>query len=79
MDEGHGRYPAVPAPGRRPVPSLTGQPEAGPGAVIAAGAAGCPGRRRHRCGCTGRRAYAMGRSGPVKFIHQADAASHGFL
>jgi hypothetical protein len=44
MGKGHARCLAIPAPGRRPVAGLTGQPGAGPGAVMGAGAVGCPGR-----------------------------------
>jgi len=70
MGEGRARCPAVPAPGRRPVARVIGQPEARPDVVIGAGAAGCPGQQPQRCRCTGRGAYATGRTGPVKFIPQ---------
>jgi hypothetical protein len=71
MGKGRARCLAVPAPGRRPVARLTGQPQAGPGAVIGAGAVGCPGRPRQRHRCAGRGTYAAGRTGPVKFIREA--------
>jgi hypothetical protein len=71
MDEGRARCPAVPAPVRRPVASLTGQLEAGPGAVIGAGAVGGLGQRRQCCRRAGHGAYATARSGLVKFIRQA--------
>jgi hypothetical protein len=71
MGKGRARCLAVPAPGRRPAARLTGQPEAGPGAVIGAGAVGCPGRPRQRHRCAGRGTYAAGRTGPVELIREA--------
>jgi len=51
--------------------SLIGQPEAGPGVVVGAGAVGCWRQRRQRYRCGGRGAYATRRTRPVKFIRQA--------
>src|SRR5215472_16753937 len=77
MGEGRARCLAVRAPGSRPVARLTRQLEAGPGAVIGAGAAGCPGQRRQPCRCSGRETYAMRYTGPVKAVAAAMRAYSG--
>ena len=79
MDEGRARCPAVPAPDRKPVTSLIRQPEAWPAAIIAPGAMVCLGSDGSSAGEAAAGMYAMGRTGPVKFIRQADAGSHHFL
>ena len=79
MDEGRVRCPVVPAPERKPVTSLIRQPEAWPAAIIAPGAMVCLGSDGSSTGVAAAGMYAMGRTGPVKFIRQADAASHHFL
>jgi len=79
MGEGRARCPAVPAPGRRRAAGPTGRPEARRGGVTGAGAVGCPGQRRKRYRRIGRGVYVAGRTGPVKFITQADAGSHRFV
>jgi hypothetical protein len=85
MGKGRARCLAVPAPGRRPVARLTGQPEAGPGAVIGAGAVGARAGRGSVTGVPVAGRTPRGVPGqwsssvrPVKFICPADAARHRF-
>jgi hypothetical protein len=84
MDEG--RAPAVPARGRRPVASLAGQREAGPGAVIGGWWRRLPGVAAvlpvYQPRDVGLGAYQAGESSsvrPVRSIREADAASRHFL
>jgi len=85
MDEGRARFGPSP-PGRRPVASLAGQPEAGPDAVIGL-ARGLPGPTPAAlpvCRSRGvrHRVYRAPRSSSVRlvrFIRQADAASRHVL